>query len=93
MRKITLPLLSPTILFLSITSIIGSFQIFDYIYVFLDVTAPAAARTVVYEIVQLGFREFSYGKASALAVCLFLALLALTGLQLIAQRRWVHYTE
>lgn len=32
MRKITIPLLSPTILFLSITSIIGSFQVFDYIF-------------------------------------------------------------
>ncbi len=93
MRKITIPLLSPTILFLSITSIIGSFQIFDYIYVFLDVSAPSSARTVVYEIVQIGFREFSYGKASALAICLFLALMALTGLQLLAQKKWVHYTE
>jgi len=92
-RKITLPLVSPTILFLSITSIIGSFQIFDYIYVFLDTTAPSGARTVVYEIVQIAFREFNYGKASALAILLFLALLALTGVQLLAQRRWVHYTE
>jgi multiple sugar transport system permease protein len=93
MRKITIPLLSPTILFLSITSIIGSFQIFDYIYVFLSDTAPGSARTVVYEIVQIAFREFSYGRASALAICLFIALLAVTGLQLLAQRRWVHYTE
>ncbi|HYP46429.1 MAG TPA: sugar ABC transporter permease [Propionibacteriaceae bacterium] len=93
MRKITLPLLSPTILFLSITSIIGSFQIFDYIYVFLGDTASEASRTVVYEIVQLAFRSFSYGQASALAVCLFLALLVVTGLQLVAQKRWVHYTE
>ncbi|SDS73422.1 carbohydrate ABC transporter membrane protein 1, CUT1 family [Friedmanniella luteola] len=93
MRKITIPLLSPTILFLTITSIIGSFQIFDYIYVFLGDTAPAASRTIVYEIVQIAFREFSYGRASAVAVCLFLALLAVTGLQLLAQKRWVHYTE
>jgi multiple sugar transport system permease protein len=93
MRKITIPLLSPTILFLTITSIIGSFQIFDYIYVFLGDTAPAASRTIVYEIVQIAFREFSYGRASAVAVCLFLALLAITGLQLLAQKRWVHYTE
>jgi multiple sugar transport system permease protein len=93
MRKITIPLLSPTILFLSITSIIGSFQIFDYIYVFLGDTAPAASRTIVYEIVQIAFREFSYGRASAVAICLFVALLAVTGLQLLAQKRWVHYTE
>jgi multiple sugar transport system permease protein len=91
--KITLPMLSPTILFLSITSIIASFQIFDIVYVMLDTTAPSGARTIVYEIVQIAFRMFAYGKASALAVCLFLSLLILTGLQLLAQRRWVHYTE
>ena len=93
LRKVTLPLLSPTILFLSITSIIGSFQVFDYIYVFLDTTAPAAARTIVYEIVNIAFREFNFGVASALAVCLFLTLLGITGLQLAAQKRWVHYSE
>lgn len=91
--RITVPLLSPTILFLSVTTIIGSFQIFDYIYVFLGTSAPAAARTIVYEIVQVGFSEYAFGKASALAVCLLIALLVLTGLQLLAQRKWVHYTE
>jgi multiple sugar transport system permease protein len=93
LRKVTLPLLSPTILFLSVTTIIASFQVFDYIYVFMDTTAPAPARTIVYEIVQLAFREFNFGVASALAVCLFVALLLLTGLQLAAQKKWVHYTE
>ena len=93
MRKITIPLLSPTILFLSITGIIGSFQVFDYIYVFFDTTAPAAARTIVYEIVQVAFREFNFGRGAALALVLFLILLGVTGLQLLAQKRWVHYTE
>jgi multiple sugar transport system permease protein len=93
MRKITLPLLSPTILFLSITGIIGSFQVFDYIYFFYETTAPAYARTIVYEIVQIAFREFNFGRGAALAMVLFLILLAVTGLQLLAQKRWVHYTE
>jgi multiple sugar transport system permease protein len=93
MRKITLPLLSPTILFLSITGLIGSFQVFDYIYFFYETTAPSAARTIVYEIVQIAFREFNFGRSAALAMVLFLVLLAITGLQLLAQKRWVHYTE
>jgi multiple sugar transport system permease protein len=93
MRKITIPLLSPTILFLSITSIIGSFQVFDYIYLFMGSTAPASSRTVVYDLYQKAFVEFNFGQGSAIAVLLFLALLALTGLQLLAQKRWVHYTE
>jgi multiple sugar transport system permease protein len=93
LRKITLPLLSPTILFLSITGIIGSFQVFDYIYFFLETTAPSSARTIVYEIVQIAFREFNFGRGAALAVVLFIILLAITGVQLLAQKRWVHYTE
>ena len=93
MRKITIPLLSPTILFLSITGIIGSFQVFDFIYVFFEATAPSSARTIVYEIVQAAFREFNFGHGAALALVLFLILLAVTGLQLMAQKRWVHYTE
>jgi len=93
MRKITIPLLSPTILFLSITSIIGSFQVFDYIFFFYDTTAPSNARTIVYEIVNIAFREFRFGYASAVAIYLFIVLLAVTGLQLLAQKRWVHYTE
>lgn len=93
MRKITIPLLSPTILFLSITSIIGSFQVFDYIFLFMGSTAPAASRTIVYDLYQKAFVEFNFGVGSAIAVILFIALLALTGLQLLAQKRWVHYTE
>lgn len=90
---VTVPLLSPTILFLSITSIIGSFQIFDYIYVFMDTSAPEEARTIVYEIVQIAFREFNFGQAAALAFLLLLALLGVTAVQLAAQKRWVHYAE
>jgi multiple sugar transport system permease protein len=93
LRKVTLPLLSPTILFLSITSIIGSFQVFDYIFFFYETTAPANARTIVYEIVNIAFREFRFGFASAIAIYLFIVLLIVTGLQLLAQKRWVHYTE
>ena len=93
LRHVTIPLLSPTILFLSITSIIGSFQVFDYIYVFFDDRAPDSARTIVYEVVRIAFGEFNFGEASALAILLFLALLVVTGCQLAAQKKWVHYTE
>ena len=92
MRKITIPLLSPTILFLSITSIIGSFQVFDYIFLFMGSTAPAVAHGCVRPVPE-GVRGIQLREGSAIAVLLFLALLALTGLQLLAQKRWVHYTE
>ena len=47
----------------------------------------------MYDLYQKAFVEFNFGHGSAIAVILFLALLALTGLQLLAQKRWVHYTE
>jgi multiple sugar transport system permease protein len=91
--RVTIPMLSPTILFLSITSIIASFQVFDIVYVMFDTNATSSARTIVYEIVQIAFQQNSFGQASALAVSLFVSLLLLTGLQLLAQRRWVYYAE
>jgi multiple sugar transport system permease protein len=93
MVRITIPLLSPTILFLSITSIIASFQTFDYVFLFMGSQAPEASHMIVYDLYQKAFVEFNFGVGSAIAVLLFLALLAVTGLQLIAQKRWVHYTE
>jgi multiple sugar transport system permease protein len=93
MVRITIPLLSPTILFLSITSIIASFQTFDYVFLFMGSQAPEASHMIVYDLYQKAFVEFNFGVGSAVAVLLFLALLAVTGLQLIAQKRWVHYTE
>lgn len=91
--RVTIPMLSPTIVFLSITSIIMSFQVFDIVYVMFDTNAAAPARTIVYEVVQIAFQQNAFGQASALAVCLFIALLMLTGLQMVAQRRWGYYTE
>lgn len=93
MYRITLPLISPTILFLTITGIIGSFQVFDYIFVFMGTSAPPASRTIVYEIYHRAFVQFDFGAGSAIAILLFIGLLVLTGIQLTAQKRWVHYTE
>jgi multiple sugar transport system permease protein len=93
MRRVTIPLLTPTILFLIVTGIIGSFQVFDYIYVFYGANAPSSARTIVFEIYQKAFSEFNFGVACAIAIILFVSLLILTGIQLASQRKWVHYTE
>jgi multiple sugar transport system permease protein len=89
-RHITLPLLSPTVLFLSIVSFIGSFQVFDIVYVLTAGTPSDASQTLVYDIYSLAFVKFQFGAASAVAVMLFVILLVLTLLQMAAQRRWVH---
>lgn len=90
---ITLPLLSPTILFLTVVSFIGSFQIFDIAFVMTRGGPGDASRTLVYHIYDLAFVKFEFGKSAAVAVILFAILLVLTLLQLRAQRRWVHYED
>lgn len=90
---VTLPMLSPTILFLTITSMIGSFQVFDLAYVMTNGGPGDASRTLVFHIYDLAFVDFEFGASAASAVVLFVILLVLTLAQLWAQRRWVYYEE
>jgi multiple sugar transport system permease protein len=92
-RNVTLPLLSPTIFFLTVTSFIGSFQVFDQSNVMTGGGPGKASYTVVFHIYQLAFKDFTFGKSSAAAVILFMIILVVTVLQLYAQKRWVHYED
>lgn len=70
-RRITLPLLNPTMLFVLVTDVIGSFQVFDQVYV-LTQGGPGSATTVInYQIYTSGFQNFDVGSASAMSVLLF----------------------
>lgn len=76
--KITMPLLGPTHIFLSITLLIGSFKVFDLIK-FLTNGGPIGSSTVlVYLIYQEGFERFNMGYASALSWLLFAVVGILT---------------
>jgi multiple sugar transport system permease protein len=90
---ITIPLLSPSLFFVLVMSIISSFQVFDLIFMMeggnsalLDPT-----RTVVYKIYEDGFTYSHMGYASSEALILFLIILVLTILQMYYQKKWVHY--
>ncbi|MGH2557989.1 MAG: carbohydrate ABC transporter permease, partial [Thermomicrobiales bacterium] len=77
-RDITLPLLRPTTLFVIVTSFIGSLQVFGQVYV-MTRGGPAEATTVaVYYIYRTAFYFQEMGYGSALAVILFLGILAVT---------------
>jgi len=89
-RDITLPLLTPTIFFSVVVAIIFSFQAFDQIFVLTNGGPLDASRTLVFHVYDLAFRDFAFGRSSAAAVLLFVTLLAVTLLQFVAQRRWVH---
>lgn len=90
---ITLPLISPTIFFVVVTRVIAGLQVFDLIYMVVDRNNPALFRTqsLVYLFYRNSFVYMDRGYGAAIVVLLLLITLALTGLQSIAQKRWVHY--
>jgi multiple sugar transport system permease protein len=90
-RSITLPLLSPTILFLMVVSVIGALQIFEQPQILTNGGPGDATRTIVMYIYEQGFRFFDMGYASAIAVTLFVIILILTIIQFGLSRRWVFY--
>lgn len=87
---ITLPLISPTTFFVMVTSIIGAFQVFDLTSILTKGGPGNATNTIVMYIFQAGFRNFRMGYASAMAMVLFLIILALTLIQNRYSKKWVY---
>jgi multiple sugar transport system permease protein len=88
---VTLPLLSPTTLFLVVISTIGALQIFAQPFILTRGGPGDATRTIVMYIYEQGFRFFSMGYASTVALSLFAVILLLTLLQFWISKRWVFY--
>ena len=76
--KITLPLISPTTLFLIIMSTISSLQAYDQIQVLTQGGPAGATRTLLYYYYQEAFQNFNTGKASAVAVILVIITVVLS---------------
>jgi len=77
-QHITLPLLSPTIIFLTTIGIIFSFQVFDSISVMTEGGPIKRTEVLVYYVYYHGFETYKMGYASALAYILFIIILVLT---------------
>ena len=93
-RHITLPILSPTILFTMITTTIGSFQVFTQAYVWGGGAGGGQRDSLLFYVLYLyqrAFSELKMGYASALAWVLFLIVLLLTIIQFRFAQRWVFY--
>ncbi len=90
---ITLPLVSPTMFFVLITSIIQAMQVFDVIYMMIDVTNPAYDHTVslVYLFYNSSFKYSDKGYGSAIVMLLLILILIITVFQTRAQKKWVNY--
>ena len=87
LRSITVPLLRPTIFFVSIISIINSFQVFPQIWVMTE-GGPAGATTVIVErVVKHAFSYGEMGYAATISWVLFALVFAVTVVQLRLQRR------
>ena len=93
--NVTLPMISPAILFNLVIGMINSFQIFTSAYVIAQGGQPGGpVNSTLFLVIYLynaGFRDFEMGYASTLAWLLFLIVLLLTLLQFAISRRWVHY--
>ncbi len=85
-RHITLPLLAPTTLFVLVLSMIGSFQVFDVVFVLTKGGPLGATKVLVYYLYEHAFKFFDMGYASAVAYLLFAVLFVLTLVQVRAFR-------
>ena len=91
--NITVPLLSPTIFFVTITRVIGGLQVFDLIFMVMDKNNPALYKTqsIVYLFYQNSFVENNKGYGSTSVVLLIAIIMVVTVFQMIAQKKWVYY--
>ncbi len=89
--KITFPLLSPTTLFVVITTLITMLQNFETVYIMTQGGPVNSTNMLVLYIYQNAFQYFEAGYASAVSVVLFLMMIGLTLIQLRSSKKWVTY--
>lgn len=91
--NVTIPMISPTILFNLIMGIIGSFQVFASAFVAGGTGAGALNSMLMYmlHLYRYAFRYFNMGYASAMALALFVVLIIITLLLIRSSSQWVYY--
>ena len=81
-RRVTLPLLRPVMVFVLVTSITGSFQIFDTVAVTTAGGPAESTRVIVYYIYENAFKFYKMGYASAMSMALLLIMIVYTAVQM-----------
>ncbi|GGR98529.1 sugar ABC transporter permease [Micromonospora fulviviridis] len=92
--SITLPLLSPSVFFVTVLTIISALQMFDLVFVMLgsvNNTAIDGSKTIVYLFYEAAFVQFKQGYGAAIAIVLLVIIMIATAIQFRLQRRWVNY--
>jgi multiple sugar transport system permease protein len=90
-RRITLPLISPTILLTSIITIVGSLQVFAQIAVLTQGGPGVSTTVIVYYLYQQAFQFHRFGYGSTLSILLFVIVAVLTFAQWQMRKRIVFY--
>lgn len=88
---ITLPLLSPTTFFILVMSVIGSFQVFDLVYVLTSGGPLGSTKVLVFFLYENAFKFFEMGYASAVAYFMFALIFIVTLIQMRFLKGRVHY--
>ncbi len=93
--SITVPLISPTLFFVTIVQTIAALQVFDqaFLLFYRDNTSSAPDAALFYGVYlfQQAFRQFNFGLAAAMAWLLFLIIIGITAIQIKVGNRLVHY--
>jgi multiple sugar transport system permease protein len=90
-RRISLPLLNSTMLFVLVTNVIGAFQVFDTLYVLTQGGPGSSTQVLSLNIYQVGFTNFRLGEAAAMSVLMFGVILIFTVGQFIYFRNRTTY--
>lgn len=90
-RHVTLPMLTPTIFFVTVLTVIFALRVFTSAYIATGGGPAYATWFYTFHLFKQAFQFFSMGYASALGWILMVVLLAFTFVQFRLQSRWVHY--
>lgn len=91
--KITIPLLSPTTLLVTITTMINAFQVFDQMFLLTSGGPAKKTYTMAIHIYQTAFKNYELGRASTAALILFVVVVTVSVIQFKLSNKWVHYGE
>lgn len=91
--RITIPLISPTTLLVTITTMINAFQVFDQMFLLTSGGPAKKTYTMAIHIYQTAFKKYELGEASTAALILFVLVVAVSVIQFKLSDKWVHYGE
>lgn len=92
---ITMPLISPTMFFVIVTSVISSLQVFDFIFMMVPAQNPSIGnvQSLVYLFYKYTFVTYNRGYGSAIVTFLLVITFILTIIELKLQKKWVVYAD